>query len=361
MRSNKFHLGIALGVLTPIATVLLYALLRGWRIWEFGSVDGIYKLPIAAAEEARPIDLLFDAHFVLIAFLFALIMVPMLYSIVRFRRRPGEEGDGEYVHGNTALEITWTVLPLFLVVGFGIVSSLVLADITQAQPNALVVEVYGQQWAWSFAYPDADGATAGELVLPVGEPVELHMRSLDVLHSFWVPEFRVKQDLLPGPEDEFTLLRFTPSVTGNYTVRCAEICGFSHAYMNAPVRVVSATEYERFLQNIADVPDVNDLAGWGAKHYVDYGCQGCHSLDGTDLIGPTWLGIWQREEQLADGTTIIVDEEYLRNSILNPNLQIVAGYPEGQMPENYGERFEGDPYNRDEVVDLIEFMKTLDE
>lgn len=353
MRSNKFHLGVGL-ILVLVFTVPLYLLLRG--IGPFGQVRGIYQLPLAASAEATRIDTLFDAHFLLISFLFSLIVVLMLYAVVVFRRRPGDEGDGQFIHGSTSLEVAWTVAPLIAVVFFGAWGWSLLNDITAPAPEPLIVEVEGRQWAWNFAYPDAEGATSAELVLPVGRPVELHMESVDVLHSFWVPEFRVKQDLVPGRE---TVLRMTPSVEGQYKVRCAEICGLSHAYMLAPVRVVSQAVYEDYLEQISNLPETAEA--WGQKHWQDYGCSGCHSLDGSDMVGPTWQGLYLREEQMEDGATIIADEAYITNSILNPNAQIVAGYPANIMPQNYGEQFARNQYQRDVIADLIAFIQTLDE
>lgn len=347
MRDKRYNIWVALAIV-PLVAVPLYFLLRA-----------IYALPPAASVEAQEvIDPLMQGHFVMIAALFALIMVIMLYAVVVFRRRPGEEGEGTYIHGITWLEYTWTLAPLILVVIFGWWGVSGLAQITSTENDDTAIDVLaiGQQWAWVFQYGDAEGASGAELVLPVGEPVLLRMTSRDVLHSFWVPEFRVKQDLLPEKE---TVLRFTPSVEGEYKVRCAEICGLSHAYMLADVRVVSRAEYDDYLDVISDLPDPDDFAGWGELHYQAYGCAGCHSLDGSELVGPSWQGIWMRESVMSDGTVVVSDEEYIRNSILNPNLQLVEGYAANLMPQNYGEQFAQDPSGRDIVRDLTEFMKTL--
>ena len=143
------------------------------------------------------------------------------------------------------LEIGWTVIPVIIVVGFGFYGMFVLNDVTAARPEEMVVKVTGQQWSWSFEYPEQDDVKSAALVLPVNQPVKLEMESTDVLHSFWVPEFRVKQDLVPG---QVTELRFTPSMVGEYKLRCAEICGTDHALMLADVRVVDQATFATFIE-----------------------------------------------------------------------------------------------------------------
>ncbi|MCB0115469.1 MAG: cytochrome c oxidase subunit II [Caldilineaceae bacterium] len=234
MQNNQRHFVIA-GVLVVISTFLVYWLL-----------DTVLKMPVQASMQAFAIDRLFDYHIWLIAFLFSLVVVFMLYALVVFRHRAGEDEDkeGEYFHGNVRLEIAWTLLPLIFVVFFAFESTRVLINITREDPDEYVVIVTGQQFAWSFEYPDT-GLKTGELVLPVDQPIRLEMTSADVLHNFWVPEFRVKQDLLPGFEPR--ILRFTPVEEGEYQVRCAELCGLNHSGMRAPVRVVPQDEFAAWI------------------------------------------------------------------------------------------------------------------
>jgi cytochrome c oxidase subunit II len=331
----------------------------------------MFPLPTPAVSQAGTIDTMFQAHFAIMAFLFALIMVIMLYAVFVFRRQPGDEEDADHVHGNTALEIIWTVIPTLMVIAFGIYGVIVFNDIRAEQEGEMVVEVIGRQWSWSFSYPEYEDAPAGELVLPVNRPVVLHMVSEDVLHAFWVPEFRVKQDLLPG---RVTELRFTPTIEGNYKLRCAEICGTEHAAMLADVRVVSQAEFDQFIIEAQDEPAWAELtpAERGEIWYGSergYACLACHSLDGTPGAGPSWLGIYMAERPMTDGRVLIGDEEYLRLSILEPNADIVEGYQPNVMPLNYGERFaerEAEFMDRlgieiDIVDDLIAFIRTLEE
>lgn len=234
MQNNQRHFVIA-GVLVVVSTFLVYWLL-----------DAVLKLPIQGSAQAFEIDRLFDYHIWLIAFLFSLIVVFMLYALIVFRHRADEDEDkeGEYFHGNVRLEIAWTLIPLIFVVFFAFESTRVLINITREDPNEYVVNVEGYQWGWNFTYPET-GLVTQELVLPANQMIRLDMTSRDVLHNFWVPEFRVKQDLLPGFEPR--VLRFTPVETGEYKVRCAELCGLNHAGMLATVRVVPQDEFAAWM------------------------------------------------------------------------------------------------------------------
>lgn len=331
---------------------------------------GLFSAPTAASAEALQIDDLSNAHYWMIAFLFSLIMVLMLYSVVVFRRPPGDEGDAEHIHGNTKLEITWTIVPLFAVVGFGIWGTTMLIDITRAEPNEMNIDVTARQWAWSFGYPEQGDFVSGELVLPVNQPIVLNMHSEDVLHNFWVVEFRVKQDLVPGSTE---VLRITPIEEGEYTLRCAEICGLQHSQMLAPVRVVSAEEFDAWVAEKLAAPKFADMTPEerGAFWYSaeGFGCVGCHTTDGSAGAGPTWAGIYGREEALQDGMVVTVDDEYITESILMPNAKIVQGFQPNVMPQNYQELFTerqaeimaSEGVEVDIIADLIAFMQTLEE
>lgn len=355
---RKWRHIISVIVLTAVSTVALY----------FFFSDILFRLPQAASTQAGPIDGLFDFHFWMIAFLFSLIMVLMLYSAVAFRRQPGDETDGPHIHSNTALEIGWTVIPTIVVLGAGFYGLNVLREVVAPQDGEIAIEVQGQQWAWRFNYPGYERKIgSGVLMLPEDQAVVLQMTSTDVLHSFWVPEFRVKQDLLPG---RVTELRITPTEAGTYQLVCAEICGLQHAYMTASVEVVSQEAFDTWIAEQLAKPLQAELTPEqrGEVWYTEFGCNACHSLDGSPLVGPSWLGIYGRQTQLADGTTITADDDYIRNSILNPNGQVVAGF-DPNMPINFADRFieKQNEVNLDEgieidiVADIIAYMKTLQE
>ena len=230
MQNNTRHFAVV-GVLVVLATLGVYWIL-----------DTVLQFPPGAAEQAARIDALIQGHLWLIAFLFSLVVVFMIYALFVFRRRPGDDGEGEYFHGNTTLEIAWTVLPMILVIVFVYCATVDLIALTTPKENEVIVNVEGYQWGWNFSLPNSDQISQ-ELVLPVNQPVRMDMTSKDVLHNFWVPEFRVKQDIVPG---RTTHLRFTPTIEGEYTLICSELCGLNHTGMIAKVRVVPQDEFAAF-------------------------------------------------------------------------------------------------------------------
>jgi cytochrome c oxidase subunit 2 len=282
----------------------------------------IARMPLGASYQAQVIEWLLGYHFWAIAFLFALIGGIMLYSILFFRQKKGEMKDGDHIEGNTPLEILWTVVPLGVVLWFSVLGGQTLEMISRPNPNALRVNVNGRQWSWSFEYPEY-GVTSDVLVLPVDKQTLLRLRSADVIHSFWVPELGPKQDLLPG--GEVRELRITPTETGEFKVRCAELCGKQHALMLADVIIMERAEFDAWIaMKIAEDPCViGDQLGCGAKLAAEAGCQACHSLDGTDGVGPTWKGLFGSEHTHTDGSTTLVDTEHLLNAIRNPAEQIL--------------------------------------
>lgn len=332
---------LIVAVLVIFVTLLVY----------FG-LSALGLMPAQASAQAESIDWLFNLEIIVISFLFALIVVPLVYSLVAFRRKPGETGDGVHVEGNTGLEIGWTVIPLIVVLTFAYMGAENLGQVRRVDPQAMQVRVTGYQWGWQFKYP-AYGIRSQELYLPVNEQVLFKMESTDVIHSFWVPEFRVKQDLVPGRETE---VRVTPLQVGRYTLRCSELCGTQHAYMNAPVVVVSREEFDAWVTErqieaaaaLASGPD----ADRGKEKYLAY-CKACHSIDGSKGVGPTWLGLLGEEVVLDDGTTFIADEAYILRSIKEPASQVVAGYP----PMAFNAEAVG--LTDADLADLVEFIKTL--
>lgn len=315
-------------------------------------LNNVQLLPVRASAEGLPIDWLFGLHIQVIAFLFALIMVFMLYSVFVFRRKPGETGDGAFVHGHSTLEIVWTVVPLVVVLYFGYLGAVTLQDITSPGEDELVVEVTASQWSWRFTYPEY-GFSSTELNLPLGRTVLLQLTSLDVIHSFWVPEFRVKQDAVPGLVRE---LRLTPTRPGPYKIRCAELCGLDHSTMLADVKVLRPAEFERWtsdeLEELA-AAEAGPAIERGQKVAELQGCQDCHSIDGSVGKAPTWLNLYNKQETLSDGTTIKVDEAYIHRSIVEPGAQIVAGYG-NSMPPKFGEIL-----SEQEISDLIAYIESL--
>ena len=186
-----------------------------------------------ASTAASKVDTLLNVAIVLSSFVFSIVMVMMAYSVWRWRVKPGDEGDGAPIHGNTRLEIMWTAIPTVIVLSLGIYSWITLSNIEAHDPNRMVVDVYSQQYEWHFDYPET-GTTSRELHVPVNRQIEFRMHALDVIHSFWVPEWRIKKDNVPGIT---TRAYITPDKVGDFTLVCTELCGFGHATMRAPVVV----------------------------------------------------------------------------------------------------------------------------
>ncbi len=335
------HFGVV-GVLVVIVTAVVIFLL-----------DAVGLMPIQASTQAIVIDKLFDLHVKVIAFLFALIVVFMLYSVVVFRRKPGETGDGAHFEGHHVAEISWTIAPLVIVLGFAAVGAQTLAETRQVDPQALVVKVTAMQWSWRFEYPDQQIAST-KLVLPVNRQVLLQMTSQDVIHSFWVPEFRVKQDVLPG-KDLVKEMRVTPNRVGDYKVRCAELCGTQHAYMESGVSVLESTDFDAWVTNEqAALAAASSPEGRGQRWAQQFGCVACHSVDGSKLVGPSWKGIYGESVDLVAGGSVKIDDAYLTQSILDPNSQVVKGYNPNIMPPTYKQQLKDD-----QVADLIAYIKSL--
>ena len=224
-------------------------------------------LPEQSSEEAERIDFVFWFVTAICIAIFAVVAAISVYSLFKFRARPDDDSDGPPIHGHTGIEIAWTAIPLVLVVAMIAVSSVALVRNDRVPDNALRVEVWGQQFAWTFLYPPAgkvpgedkmacverdagrivDGCKASpNLRLPVGRGTRLYLSARDVIHSFWVPEFRQKQDAVPGITTEITI---TPTETGSYRLICTELCGLGHALMRTRAIVTSAADFERWLSS----------------------------------------------------------------------------------------------------------------
>ena len=208
-----------------------------------------------ASTAADDIDHLLDVAIVLSSFVFAIVMVMLGYSIYKWRARPGDEGDGEPIHGNTRVEIAWTVIPTIIVTFLAGYSWIVLDDIEAEESGAMPLVVTGQQYQWSFEYPD-QGITSDEMHVVVDQQLAVQVRALDVLHSFWVPEWRIKRDAVPGApgasiDDDFVV---TPDKEGTFSLICTELCGFGHATMRAPVVVETQAEFDSWAAKQPPIP-----------------------------------------------------------------------------------------------------------
>jgi len=312
-------------------------------------LNSIGLLPELASVQGTSTDQLFGLYVWATAFVFSLIVVTLVYALIAFRRKQGETGEGVHVTGNSSLEIAWTVVPLLIVVYLAFIGAQSLADTRRIDPSAMVVKVITGQWYWQFQYPDY-GIGTTELYLPVGKQVDLQMTSRDVIHGFFVPEFRLKQDIVPGRTVE---LRITPSVIGNYKVECSQLCGSNHAYMTAAVDVVSQADFDAWVAEQKAAAGENPVL-LGEQLASQYGCTVCHSADGSKKIGPTWLHLYQSQVPLSDGTKVTADEQYLINSITNSNQQIVEGYTANVMPATFGQTLD-----KNQIAALVAYLESL--
>src|ERR1700754_22833 len=205
--------------------------------------------PVQASGQAKPIDTLWDVLLIFSIPVFVGVSVVVLFSVWKFRMRPGEENlDGPPIHGNTRLEVIWTAIPAILLVGLCTYAFIVLEDVEKADASSMNVRVVGEQFAWTFFY-DSDGkqVASNQLYLPINKQVKFTLQSKDVLHDFWVPAFRIKKDAVPGIDVTY---RVTPNRLGNYPIVCAELCGLGHAVMRSTVHVVSQADYDAYVAKL---------------------------------------------------------------------------------------------------------------
>jgi cytochrome c oxidase subunit 2 len=213
--------------------------------------------PADAAGAADQIDTVYDVLLICSVPVFVLVMTIAIYSVVRFRAKPGDLRDGPPIHGNTQLEVLWVTIPFLMVTALAVYAWIVLDDIEARQPNELPVNVTGQQFTWTFGYPGEE-VRSTELVLPEDRPVDFRIRTRDVIHSFWVPEFRLKSDAVPGLT---TKIRLTPDRLGRYQVVCAELCGLGHSTMRQNVRVIPEDEFDGWLEEQREANAAGGAAG----------------------------------------------------------------------------------------------------
>jgi cytochrome c oxidase subunit II len=221
----------------------------------------------AASDEAGPIDTLFDVMVVLSSFVFSIVVVMLGYAVWKFRAKPGDESDGEPIHGNTKLEIAWTVIPTVIVLFGAAYSWIVLDDIEAQADDRMPVNVTAQQFKWTFEYPDS-GVTSDALHVPVDRQLELHLTALDVIHSFWVPEWRIKRDLVPaglGGDEIDNEVVVTPTEEGTFSNVCTELCGLGHSTMRAPVIVESQDEFDQWISEQQSAAGGSGESGGGGS------------------------------------------------------------------------------------------------
>lgn len=294
--------------------------------------------PTLASTQAERISTLYDVLVIASVPIFVLVVTVVIGAVIRFRMRPGQEGeDGPPIHGNTRIEVIWTVLPALLILGLCAYAYVVLEDIEKAPAagQELKVGVHGEQFAWTFTYPrnltDGEPLTTNELVLPLDRSVQFSIRSADVIHDFWVPDFSMKIDAVPGITTRY---RVTPNRLGTYPVVCAELCGLGHSVMRTSVRVVEQAEFDSWLKEQAAPAAPADAspaeqAAAGEQVFAANGCGACHTLaeaGSSGQIGPN-----------LDDSLKGDDEARIREDIVEPDAEVAPGYGAGIMPSTFGQ------------------------
>jgi cytochrome c oxidase subunit II len=300
--------------------------------------------PVEASTMAGKVDALYFFLVAVSAFFVIVIAALVIFFSIRYRRRSHEEV-GLAVVPSLALELAWTIVPLLLgLVMFAWGASLYFSQ-AQAPAETLDVYVVGKQWMWKFQHLDGQ-REINELHVPVGRAVRLTGTSEDVIHSFFVPAFRLKADVIPG---RYTTLWFNATKVGRYRLFCAEYCGTKHSGMFGTVVVMEPSEYQAWLAGGGAAE--GSLAAQGQKTFQDLACVTCHRADGQGR-GPVLDGIFGRSVSLADGRTVVADEAYLRESVLSPSAKVAAGY-QPVMPT-----FQG-LVGEEQLLTLIEYIKSL--
>lgn len=274
-----------------------------------------------------------------------LIIAAFIYFAFRYRRQFKEEQGQAKKHHSLSLEIAWSVIPFIIFLVVFVWGWVIYTDFRRVPENSLEIHVYGQMWNWEFVYKNGR-KTTNEIYVPLNQPVKLIMTSRDVIHSFYIPSFRIKQDVVPG---RYTSLWFQAKRTGRFQVFCTELCGAGHSSMGAKLNVVPLKEWEHWLKT--DPYKGLSMAQIGEKAFQGR-CTACHKTSQEKLIGPGLAGLYNQMRKLDNGKSIQADENYIRESILNPGAKLVQGYSNQMTP------FAG-LLTEEELSGLIEYIKSL--
>jgi cytochrome c oxidase subunit II len=333
-------------------------------------------LPSSASEEMDRITFTYWFATVICIVIFSLVIGVIVYSVIAFRAQPDDDTDGPPIHGNTRLEVIWTVVPAVLVIAIGVVSAVVLSKNADAGANPLRIKVFAQQFAWRFVYPG--NVRSDELVMPLHRHVKFDMTSADVIHSLWIPQMGQKQDVVPGIQTEIVI---TPTRTGTFSLICTELCGLGHATMRAPVRVLEPAAFQTWLAKQrasagggspgaapggattggeetttgGETTGAETTGGnaaeeqLGAKTFASAGCGACHEFKkaGTDAqVGPSLDDLTAAAQKAGESVP-----DYVRESIEDPNAVITEGYQPGVMPQNFK-----DSLSSEEIDALVAYV-----
>jgi len=306
-----------------------------------------------ASNFVQGVDTAFLVILVISFFFLIGLTVVMIYFMYKYnsKRHPV----ATQIHGSTTLEIVWTVIPFLLTMVMFYYGWAGWKPMQKAPKDAMEVTVYGRMWNFSYEYEN--GKRTDTLFLPKDKPVKLNLKAMDVLHSFYIPAFRVKQDMVPNKENNF--MWFEPQRVGLYEIYCAEYCGLQHSYMYSYVKVMEDTAFQSFIADttmVAATANIDSPGATGKRIMQNIGCFACHSIDGTKLVGPSFKGVWGAEHTVVTGKEtrkVTVDEEYIKRSIYEPNADVVEGYMKGLMVSYQGQLKDED------IAQIIEYLKTV--
>jgi cytochrome c oxidase subunit 2 len=301
--------------------------------------------PQQASEQAATIDALYFFLLAVTALFAALIAILVVVFAVKFHRKHDDEV-GVPIHGSLALELLWTIIPLGITMVMFVWGAQVFFHMTRPPRGAMDIYVVGKQWMWKAQHMDG-AREINELHVPIGRPVRLIMGSEDVIHSFFIPDFRVKADVIPG---RYNTLWFTATKPGRYHIFCTQYCGTKHSNMIGWVTVLEPADYQAWLSGGSSGGSMTDN---GAKLFADLACNTCH-LDNGQGRGPVLKGLYGKPVLLSNGQTVTADDAYIRESILNPQAKVVAGF-QPAMPT-----FQG-LVTEEQLLQLIAYVKSLGE
>lgn len=319
-----------------------------------------FWMPPQASTVAGGVDSLFYFIFWITVFFFVLILALMLYFVAKYRYTEARPDADPAPSHSTALELTWTIIPTILVLMIFYFGFRGFLKMTVVPPNYYEINVTAKMWTWEFAYPN--GYVDSDLHIPANTPIKIVLKSEDVLHDLYIPQFRTKKDAVPGRYNQLWLeatattplgLDGKPDLSKAFDVYCAEYCGMSHSSMRAKVIVHSVETFPAWLAEASD-PFKSGMTALeiGRMYVAKSGCLQCHSLDGSKLVGPSLKNVFGEEQLLTDGSKVVADENYLKESIYDPAAKIVAGY-QPQMP-SFKSRF------KDRDVDaIILYLKSI--
>jgi cytochrome c oxidase, subunit II len=282
-----------------------------------------------------------------ISFFFLIgITAVIIIFIIKYNKK--KHPKAEQIPNNTALEITWTVIPLILVLVMFYYGYMAFLPMRKAPKDAMVVKTTGRMWTWDFEYPN--GKHSPELVVPLKKAVRLDMTSKDVIHGMFIPAFRLKEDVIPGKQ---TLIWFIPELEGSYEIFCSAYCGIDHSTMQSAVKVIPEAEFNKWL---VEKPKVEVTAQAGQEIIKRNACTSCHSLDGSKIIGPSFKGLFGSKHVVVTDDKereITADTSYIHTSIIDPDKDVVKGFNKGMMRSYQG------VVSDDDIKSIIEYLKTL--